>query len=66
MDVKTLIVKADTDHFEKRVKEYLEQGYELKESNITTIGTNNMIKGANTGYTGSIKTFYYYALFIKK
>ena len=68
MDVKTLIVKADTNHFEKRVKEYLEQGYKLLQSNITTIGTTNtaIIKPTNVGYTGNMLTFYYYALFIKE
>ena len=40
MDVKTLIVKAETDLFERRVKEYLEQGYKLLQSNITTIGAD--------------------------
>ena len=66
MDVKTLIVKASNDLFEKRVKEFLEQGYKLQTSNIVIDEQLNKNIGVMSSLTKQPLQVYFYALFIKE
>lgn len=61
--VKVILVKNNKETFEKEIEKYINNGYDIKNSNITEMATS--IKGAIT-FEKANQQYIYYALLIKE
>ena len=61
--VKVILVKNNKETFEKEIEKYINDGYDIKNSNITEMATS--IKGTFT-FDKIEQQYIYYALLIKE
>lgn len=61
--VKVILVKNNKETFEKEIEKYINNGYDIKNSNITEMATS--IKGVIT-FEKANQQYIYYALLIKE